>query len=58
MGQEENPAVPTACQTLPQAGIGPQYGPEHKIVLQHEIQDFAAAIPARFELKMLLDFYY
>jgi hypothetical protein len=57
MGQKENPAVPTARQTPPQAWIGPQHGPEHKVVLQHEIPDFAATVPARLELKMLLDFY-
>jgi hypothetical protein len=58
MRQEEYPAVPTACQTLPKAWIGPQHGPEHEIVLQHEIPDFAAAVPARLELKMFLDFNY
>jgi hypothetical protein len=49
--------VPAAFQTPPQAWIGPQHGPEHKIVLQHQISDFAAAVPARLELKMFLDFY-
>jgi hypothetical protein len=57
MGQEENPAMPTACQTPQQAWIGPQHGPEHKIVLQHEVPNFAAAVPARPELKIILDFY-
>jgi hypothetical protein len=57
MGQEKNPAVPAACQTPPQAWIGPQHGPEHKIILQHEIPDFAAAVPAPPELKITLDFY-
>jgi hypothetical protein len=57
MGQEDNSAVAASCQTPPQAWIGTQHGPEHKIVLQHEIPDFAAAVPARLELEMLLDFY-
>jgi hypothetical protein len=35
MGKEEDSAVPATCQTPPQAWIGPQHGPEHKIVLQH-----------------------
>jgi len=58
MGQKENPAVPTARQTLPQAWVGPQHGPEYKIILQHEIPNFTASVPARPELKMLLDFNY
>jgi hypothetical protein len=57
MGQEENPAVPTTRQTPPQAWIGPQNGPEHEIVPQHEIPDFAATVPARLEPKTFLDFY-
>jgi hypothetical protein len=49
--------VPAAYQIPLQAWIGPQHGPEHEIVLQHEIPDFAAAVPARLELKTFLDFY-
>lgn len=57
MGQEEYPAMPTARQTLPEAGFGPQHGPEHEIVLQHQIPDLAMpAVPIRPELKMFLDF--
>jgi hypothetical protein len=57
MGQEENPAMSTTRQTPPQAWIGPQHGPEHEIVLQDQILDSFATVPARPELKMLLDFY-
>jgi hypothetical protein len=57
MGQEENLAMPTTRQTPPQAWIGPQHAPEHEIVLQDQILDSLATVPARPELKMLLDFY-
>jgi len=57
MGREENPTVTAACQTPPQTWIGPKHGPKHKIVLQREIPDFTAVVPARLELEMLLDFY-
>jgi hypothetical protein len=58
MGEEEDSAMPAACQTPPQAWFGPQHGPEHKIVLQHRITDFFTTAPVRFELKKSLDFYY
>ena len=57
MCQKEYPAMPTTSQAPPQAWLRPQYRPEHEIVLQHQVSDFAAAIPARPELKILLDFY-
>lgn len=56
MRQEEYPAVPAAGQASPKAGLGPQYGPENEIVLQHESPDLAHAVPARPKLKMGLDF--
>jgi hypothetical protein len=57
MGQKKNPAMPTTRQTVPEARVGPQHGPEHEIVLQHQVPDLApAAVPTRPELKVLLDF--
>ena len=58
MGQKEYPAMSAARETLPQTGFGPQHGPEHEIVLQHQAPDLAlAAVPTRPELKILLDLY-
>ena len=51
------PAMPATGQASPQAGFGPQNGPQDEIVLQHESAYFALAVPARAELEMLLDFY-
>jgi hypothetical protein len=57
MCKEENTAMPTTGQTRPKTWLGPQHGPEHAIVLKHQVPDSLVAVPARSELKLLLDFY-
>jgi hypothetical protein len=58
MCQEENMAMPTTGQTPPQTWLGLQHEPEREVVLQHQIPDSIAAVPARPELKMVPDLYY
>jgi len=57
MCKEENMAMPTTGQTRPKTWLGPQHGPEHEIVLKHQIPNSVIAVPARSELKLLLDSY-
>jgi hypothetical protein len=57
MCKEENTAMPTTGQTRPKTWLGPQHGPEHEIVLKHQVPDSVVAVPARSELKLLLDYY-
>jgi hypothetical protein len=57
MGDEENPAMTAASQTLPQFWMGSQHRPQDEIILQYQVANVAAVVPVGPELEMLLDFY-
>jgi hypothetical protein len=56
IGEEENPAMPTALQVGPQIGPLAQQRPNLGIVRPNQIARLAPAMPIRLELEMLLDF--
>jgi hypothetical protein len=58
MGQKEYPAMHASTATSSQIRSPLQHGPQHDVVLLHQITDFTLAVPIGTELEMLLDFRY
>jgi hypothetical protein len=58
MGQEEDPALPATAHTATQIGAASQQGPQHDVILLHQITGFALAVPIRAAVEMLLDLDY
>ena len=56
IGEEENPAMPTALQVGPQIRTVSQQGSDLGIVRLHQITHSAVAAPIWLELEMRLDF--
>lgn len=57
IGQKEDPAIPAAAQTSPEARAGTEHRPKRRVVGQNESANPALAIPAGPELETLLDSY-
>jgi len=57
MGNEQNPAMPTARQASLQLRLRPHNRAQDEIVLLDQIADLPLAPPPRRKLEVLLDFY-
>jgi hypothetical protein len=58
IAQKEDPAMHASIQASPQIPSPPQHGPQHDVVLLHQLADLALATPIRTELEMLLNLNY